>query len=143
MQLNGGRDGRNKKLHEHVFVLKHRIIFCSLCGEVIAKHENMARHTDNKKHQILYQKKLDGAIKLHQRSLQAINPNAVGAVISDSTKDYRMKVLIAGAKHNVTTDALVGLATDIIDKYSSTTSNQTLGNWDTTDIRTRIFLDTA
>ena len=48
LQINGGRFGRGKKLHDHGFELdKFGIIQCTLCPQIIGLAKTMKRHTDD------------------------------------------------------------------------------------------------
>ena len=48
LQINGGRFGRGKKLHDHCFELdEFGIIRCTLCPQIIGLAKNMKRHTDD------------------------------------------------------------------------------------------------
>ena len=113
LQLNGGRGGNKKKLHDHGF--EHckttGVIRCSLCDIVFADPiKNMTRHVDTSdKHKMKYEEKLKGVSKLHQQSITMIKDGVQGSELPDEVKDYRFKALISAAKRNVPMEALAGV----------------------------------
>ena len=123
MQINGGRFGTGKQLHDHGFELdKFGVIRCTLCPQVIGLAKNMKRHTEESvKHKTQFQKKLDGDVKLHHQSIRSITKGAKGSEMHEDLKAYRFKALIAAAKYNVSTEAMAGLCKDFIDEYAGET----------------------
>ena len=121
--INGGRGGDGPKLHNHgLWLDKDGIAHCSLCNATIELLKSLKRHTvESKKHNALYQKKMAGALKLHQQSVKLVDKEAKGSELSDDLKAYRFKALIAAAKHNVPTEAMKGLCADFVDEYSGHT----------------------
>jgi uncharacterized C2H2 Zn-finger protein len=113
LQLNGGRGGNKKKLHDHGF--EHckttGVIRCSLCDIVFADPiKNMTRHVDTSdKHKMKYEEKLKGVSKLHQQSITMIEDGVQGSELPDEVKDYHFKALISTAKRNVPMEALAGV----------------------------------
>ena len=69
LQINGGSFGTAKKLHNHGFKLrKDEIIRCTLYPQIIELPKNMRRRTEESElHNLKYQAKIDGAVKLHQQ----------------------------------------------------------------------------
>jgi len=121
--INGGRGGDAPKLHNHgLWLDDDGIAHCSLCNATIELLKNLRRHTiESKKHKELYQKKMAGAVKLHQQSVKLVDKKAKGSELSDDLKDYRFKALISAAKHNVPTEAMKGLCQDFVDEYAGLT----------------------
>ena len=91
LQINGGSFGTAKKLHNHGFKLrKDEIIRCTLYPQIIDLSKNMRRHTEESfLHKLKYQEKIDGAVKLHQRSIKIIDKEAKGSEMHDEVKEYR------------------------------------------------------
>ena len=70
----------------------------------------MRRHTEEFAfHKFKYQAKINGAVKLHQQSIQMIYKEEKGPEMHDEVKEYHFKALIYAAKYNVSTEALAGL----------------------------------
>ena len=60
---------------------------------------------------------IDGAVKLHQQSIQMIDKEANGSEMHDEVKEYLLKALISASKYNVSTESLAGLCKEWVDKY--------------------------
>ena len=102
--------GTAKKLHDHGFKLgKDGIIRCTFCPQIIEMPKNMRQHTEDYAfHNLKYQAKNDGAVKLHQQPIQIIDKEEKGYEMHDEVKEYHFKPLIYAAKYNVSTEALAG-----------------------------------
>ena len=99
LQINGGRFCTAKKLHDHIFKLgKYGIIRCNFCPQVIDLPKNMRQHTkESVFHNLKYQAKINGEVKLHQQSIQMIDKETNYSETHDEVKEYSFKELIYAA----------------------------------------------
>lgn len=104
-------------MYDHSFWLnKKGIIHFSLCPTTIDLLNNMKKYTEESDtHKRKFQEKIEGAVKLHQKSIKLVNKEATGSKISANLKSYRFKALISADKHNFPTNATKGLCACFID----------------------------